>query len=58
VKVGLLLVYIGFGIMALRGGSTRARRAGWFVLALLAYAGIYLVARARHPLGPLAGWVG
>jgi uncharacterized membrane protein SirB2 len=58
VKVLLLFAYIGFGVMALRRGRTRASRAGWFALALSTFAMIYLVARAHHPLGPLAGLLG
>jgi uncharacterized membrane protein SirB2 len=58
VKVVLLLAYIGFGTMALRRGRTRAARAGWFVVSLLTFAAIFLVARAHHPLGPLVRYLG
>lgn len=45
-----LLAYIVLGAMALRGGRTKSRRAGFFVLALLAYAYIVGVALSRNPL--------
>jgi uncharacterized membrane protein SirB2 len=58
VKVLLLVAYVGFGIMALRGGRTRRARAGWFVAAVLTFIAIVLVARAHHPLGPLVRLLG
>lgn len=45
-----LLAYIGFGIMALKRGRTRALRARYFVLALTSYAYIVSVALTRSPL--------
>lgn len=51
VKVLLLVVYIGLGTLALKRGSTRARRALWFAAALAVYLTIVSVARAHHPLG-------
>lgn len=55
VKVALLPAYIMLGSVALKRGRTWRIRAGTFVLALVTVAWIVLVARARHPLGPLAG---
>jgi uncharacterized membrane protein SirB2 len=52
-KLALLPLYIGLGWGALRAG-TRARRLACFVAAILAFAGMYAIARAHSPLGPLA----
>ena len=51
VKVLLLVVYVGLGTLALKRGSTRARRGLWFAAALAVYLTIVSVARAHHPLG-------
>jgi uncharacterized membrane protein SirB2 len=45
-----LLAYILFGTMALKRGRTKAIRARWFCLALLAYGYIVSVALTRNPL--------
>jgi len=45
-----LLAYILLGMMALKRGRTRAIRARFLVLALLAYAYIVSVALTRNPL--------
>jgi uncharacterized membrane protein SirB2 len=45
-----LLTYILLGMMALKRGRTKAERAVYFVLALLAYAFILSVALTRRPL--------
>jgi uncharacterized membrane protein SirB2 len=45
-----LLAYILLGSMALKRGKTRQSRAGYFGLALLAYAYIVSVALTRNPL--------
>ena len=50
-KVLLLAVYIVIGSLALKRGSTRARRGLWFAAALAVYLTIVSVARAHHPLG-------
>jgi uncharacterized membrane protein SirB2 len=50
-KLAALLVYILCGMMALTRGRSRAVRAVFFVLALLAYAYIVSVAMTRNPLG-------
>jgi uncharacterized membrane protein SirB2 len=57
VKVLLLLVYIGLGILAFWKGPTRAARIGCWLAALAVYAFIYSVARAHDPLGFLSGIV-
>ena len=49
-KVLGLLAYIGFGIMALKRGRTRAVRLRFVVLAVLAYTYIVSVALSRNPL--------
>lgn len=55
VKVVLLVVYIGLGIIAFRKGRSRTVRAACWISALAVYAFIFSVARAHHPLGLLAG---
>lgn len=52
-KLVLLPLYIGLGWGALRAG-TRARRLACFAAAILAFAGMYTIARTHSPLGPLA----
>lgn len=52
-KLALLPLYIGLGWGALRA-RTRARRLGFLVGAIAAFAAIYGIARAHDPLGPLA----
>lgn len=54
VKVVLLVVYIGLGILALKPGRRPAVRRAAFVAAVAVFAFIYSVARAHHPLGFLA----
>src|SRR5690349_2598915 len=60
-KVFGLVAYIVLGSIALKRGRTRAIRAVAFVAALVVFAYIAGVARARHPLswwlwaGPLSG---
>ena len=53
-KLVLLVAYVVLGVMALRDGRPRRQRAAWYAAALLAFAAIYAIARAHHPLGPLA----
>jgi uncharacterized membrane protein SirB2 len=50
-KLGLLVVYVGFGTFALKRGRTPRMRLACFIAALLVYAGMYTIARAHHPLG-------
>ncbi len=52
-KLALLPLYIGLGWGALRAG-TRARRLACFAAAILAFAGMYAIARTHSPFGPLA----
>ncbi len=58
VKVVLLIVYIGLGIVAFRPGRPLPRRAGFFAAALAVFAFIVSVALAHHPLGAFAALVG
>jgi uncharacterized membrane protein SirB2 len=51
-KLALLPLYIGLGWGALRA-QTRARRLGFLVGAIAAFAAMYGIARAHDPLGPL-----
>ncbi len=54
-KVLGLLAYIGFGMIALRRGSTKTIRAACWVLALGAFAYIVSVALTRDARGLFAG---
>ena len=56
VKIGLLLAYIVLGVFALKRARSRGGRIACYVLALLAYAGIYATARSHRPLGALTYW--
>lgn len=58
VKVLLLAAYIVLGSLALKRGRSRGVRIASYAAALAVYACIVMVARAHHPLGPLAGWFG
>jgi uncharacterized membrane protein SirB2 len=57
-KLTLLIVYIVLGSLALKRGSTHARRRAFYVAALVVYAYMIGVARAHHPLGFMAGLFG
>ena len=57
VKVALVVTYIVLGVMAMRDGRSRRARAGFLVAALLAFAQIYFIARAHHPLGVFYLWL-
>jgi uncharacterized membrane protein SirB2 len=50
-KIGLLVVYVVLGYMALRPGRGMRARIACFALALLTYGWMYTIARAHHPLG-------
>lgn len=52
-KLALLPLYVGLGWGALRA-RTRARRLGFLVGAIAAFAAMYGIARTHDPLGPLA----
>ena len=47
IKIGLLLLYIGFGSMALKRGATRQIRTVYLVAALLTVAAIFYVALTK-----------
>lgn len=53
VKLALIVVYVVLGVFALRRGRSRGVRAACYLLALLAFAQVYWIARAHHPLGAL-----
>lgn len=55
-KLALLPVYIGLGWLALRGPA--GRQLACFAGALLAYGGMFAIARAHDPLGPFTRWLG
>ncbi len=55
VKLGLLIAYVGLGMMALHRGRTSQIRAAFMVVALLVYGLIVSVAVTRDPLGILRG---
>lgn len=50
-KLTLLVVYIIFGIFALRAGRSYSQRAVFFAVALGIYLFMISVARSHHPLG-------
>ncbi len=52
-KLGFLVAYIGFGMVALHKGRTRSVRAVAFALAVLCFFAIYRIARSHDPLGLL-----
>ena len=52
-KITLLVVYVVLGVFAMRPARTRRTRAICYVAALLAFVGMYGIARAHHPLGAL-----
>ncbi len=54
VKVGLIVVYIVLGVLAMRPKRGTRARALYYGAALLVFAAIYGIARAHHPLGALA----
>lgn len=57
-KIVLIVVYIVLGSVALRRGRDARTRRAAFVAALAIYAFVATVARAHHPLGFLAAWLG
>jgi uncharacterized membrane protein SirB2 len=56
-KVGLLVVYVALGYLALRPGRSRQVRIALFGMALLTYGWMYTIARAHHPLGMFHGLI-
>ena len=53
-KIALLFVYVVLGVLALRPQRSRRERSLYYAAALLAFAAIYGIARAHHPMGWLA----
>lgn len=53
-KILLIVAYVVLGVLAMRPQRTRRDRALYYAAALLAFAAIYGIARAHHPLGWLA----
>ena len=53
-KVVLIVAYVVLGVLAMRPQRTRRARALYYAAALLAFAAIYGIARAHHPLAWLA----
>ena len=53
-KILLIFVYVVLGVLAMRPQRTRRARALYYAAALLAFAAIYGIARAHHPLAWLA----
>lgn len=49
-KIGLLIVYIVFGTLALKRGKTKSIRSVFLVLSILTFVWIYFVARTHNPL--------
>lgn len=56
-KLGLLVVYIVLGVIALRKTSSPRRRSLCFVAALAVYGLMVSIARAHHPLGIFLHWL-
>lgn len=58
VKLGLVVVYIVLGSVALKLGRTARARTIAFVAALAVYLGIIAIARTHDPMGWLRYWTG
>jgi uncharacterized membrane protein SirB2 len=54
VKVIALIMYILFGVVALRRGKTKVQRVVFLILAMLTFGFIVTVALGHHPLGLFA----
>ncbi len=52
-KLILLVVYIGLGMLALKRGRTATVRRSCFVAAIVVFLFVYVIARTHDPLGPL-----
>lgn len=52
-KLALLVVYVAFGVLAMRETRSRAQRAIFFAAALATFAFMFGIARMHHP----AGWL-
>ena len=53
-KIAMLFVYVVLGVLAMRPQRSRRERSLYYAAALLAFAAIYGIARAHHPMGWLA----
>lgn len=58
VKVSLIVLYVVLGVFALGRAKTPGARLGFYLAALATFLAVYSIARAHHPLGALAQWVG
>ncbi|WP_374356989.1 SirB2 family protein [Thermomonas sp.] len=56
-KILLIVAYVVLGVLAMRPHRSGRARALYYASALLAFATIYGIARAHHPLGWLARWL-
>ena len=52
-KLILLVVYIGLGMLALKRGRSAAIRRSCFIAAIAVFLIVYVIARTHDPLGPL-----
>jgi uncharacterized membrane protein SirB2 len=52
-KLVLLVIYIGLGMLALKRGRTAGIRRGCFIAAIVIYLCVFFIARTHDPLGPL-----
>jgi uncharacterized membrane protein SirB2 len=52
-KLTLLVIYIVFGMLALKRGRTASVRKAFFVAAIAIYSCMYVIARTHDPLGPI-----
>ena len=53
-KIAIIVAYVVLGVLAMRPQRSRRERSLYYAAALLAFAAIYGIARAHHPLGWLA----
>ncbi len=53
-KIAMIVAYVVLGVLAMRPQRSRRERSLFYAAALLAFAAIYGIARAHHPLGWLA----
>ena len=56
-KIGLLVVYVVLGVLALKRARSPRMRVVFYVLALLTYGWMLTIARAHHPLGIFHVWL-
>jgi uncharacterized membrane protein SirB2 len=52
-KLVLLVVYIGLGMLAFKRGDTARIRRGSFAVAIAVYLCVFVIARTHDPLGPV-----